>query len=106
MTLDLRAFSTTGGWFSATRVGTEGTVGSSMPMLKAKSGTAVSNSLAELTLNRQTHTQFTDTDTKWSVEDDESYYPSESRFSTYGGHPPTFETIEMGNVQFSVGQAR
>ena len=97
MTLDLRAFSTTGGWFSATRAGSDMTSMSHMPGFKARSSaaTASSNTLAELTLSRQY------ADTKW--KDDDDYVPANSQLSTFV-HPPAFDEIEMNH--YSVGRAR
>lgn len=100
MTLDLRAFSTTGGWFSSTRLGSDVTMGSGMPALRAKSDySSNSNTLAELTLTRFT-------DDKWNDDNADYYTVTDSHVSTYGDHPNTFDAIEMGPTVFGVGRAQ
>lgn len=94
MTLDLRAFSTTGGWFTATRVGSDAAADSGMPMLKGRYSSANSNTLAELTLSNNY-------DKKWKDEESTFYSDNDTHVvSTYGGHPQDFDAIEMGRVDY------
>ena len=89
MTLDLRSFSKTGGWFASKAVVTDMATVGTMPVLGRRS---FDEELTELTLNPMM--QYNEPDWKY-YEDDPKKPLSGKDQMEYGVHPRAFEEIEM-----------